>query len=105
MFLFASFCFFFFNDTATTEIYTLSLHDALPIRISAGPRPSKRKRRYVGLLMPLRRQNSGMVNASRSVRGLSVRTRRLLLSREARPCKANGSLPTAQGDPAPTEGS
>src|SRR2546422_3340642 len=29
--LFASF--FFFNDTATTEIYTLSLHDALPIWI------------------------------------------------------------------------
>src|SRR3712207_8545527 len=28
--------FFFFNDTATTEIYTLSLHDALPI--SAGRR-------------------------------------------------------------------
>src|SRR2546427_8143496 len=27
----ASFIFFFFNDTATTEIYTLSLHDALPI--------------------------------------------------------------------------
>src|SRR2546430_13719701 len=26
-------CFFFFNDTATTEIYTLSLHDALPICI------------------------------------------------------------------------
>src|SRR6267378_3540254 len=27
------FFFFFFNDTATTEIYTLSLHDALPIRL------------------------------------------------------------------------
>src|SRR3989338_6855499 len=26
-----SYAFFFFNDTATTEIYTLSLHDALPI--------------------------------------------------------------------------
>src|SRR2546426_8304090 len=26
-----TFSFFFFNDTATTEIYTLSLHDALPI--------------------------------------------------------------------------
>src|SRR2546430_13734396 len=26
-------CFFFFNDTATTEIYTLSLHDALPISL------------------------------------------------------------------------
>src|SRR2546422_8849095 len=28
------FHFFFFNDTATTEIYTLSLHDALPIFVS-----------------------------------------------------------------------
>src|SRR6266487_4779788 len=32
--LFLSF-FFFFNDTATTEIYTLSLHDALPISVRA----------------------------------------------------------------------
>src|SRR3712207_9091522 len=29
-------CFFFFNDTATTEIYTLSLHDALPISPDRG---------------------------------------------------------------------
>src|SRR6266446_5077253 len=29
-----SLSFFFFNDTATTEIYTLSLHDALPIWLS-----------------------------------------------------------------------
>src|SRR2546430_7979132 len=28
--------FFFFNDTATTEIYTLSLHDALPILVGVG---------------------------------------------------------------------
>src|SRR5260370_603111 len=35
-------CFFFFNDTATTEIYTLSLHDALPISdlIPASPMPT-----------------------------------------------------------------
>src|SRR5216684_8516679 len=33
LFIFISFdFFFFFNDTATTEIYTLSLHDALPIQ-------------------------------------------------------------------------
>src|SRR3712207_7297327 len=37
---------FFFNDTATTEIYTLSLHDALPIfhrlvRSAAAERPSR----------------------------------------------------------------
>src|SRR3712207_8300909 len=31
MFILCPFIFFFFNDTATTEIYTLSLHDALPI--------------------------------------------------------------------------
>src|SRR3712207_7770557 len=32
--------FFFFNDTATTEIYTLSLHDALPISASVPPSSS-----------------------------------------------------------------
>src|SRR5688572_33298043 len=32
--IFFNFFFFFFNDTATTEIYTLSLHDALPIFLS-----------------------------------------------------------------------
>src|SRR2546430_9211400 len=31
IFVYFLFYFFFFNDTATTEIYTLSLHDALPI--------------------------------------------------------------------------
>src|SRR2546425_12235927 len=32
------FFFFFFNDTATTEIYTLSLHDALPIYVEITPK-------------------------------------------------------------------
>src|SRR3712207_6946601 len=52
--------FFFFNDTATTEIYTLSLHDALPIfrsaraNVSGGrtrrrmARPRVRKSRQAG---------------------------------------------------------
>src|SRR5438093_13325283 len=35
-------CFFFFNDTATTEIYTLSLHDALPISARTPPRWPRR---------------------------------------------------------------
>src|SRR2546428_13381720 len=43
---FLSFFFFFFNDTATTEIYTLSLHDALPIlrtiSLCTGARPGCR---------------------------------------------------------------
>src|SRR5260370_15126831 len=44
-----SFAFFFFNDTATTEIYTLSLHDALPIsgeqqRPDQPPKPTHQPR-------------------------------------------------------------
>src|SRR2546426_9227137 len=35
------FPFFFFNDTATTEIYTLSLHDALPILRGSAPRGAR----------------------------------------------------------------
>src|SRR5215217_9736186 len=41
MLLVLFFFFFFFNDTATTEIYTLSLHDALPIS-SSGCSPTTR---------------------------------------------------------------
>src|SRR5690242_21606291 len=37
--------FFFFNDTATTEIYTLSLHDALPISRPSLPAPSNGQRK------------------------------------------------------------
>src|SRR5947207_14117746 len=39
----SSFFFFFFNDTAPTEIYTLSLHDALPI--SSRLRPARSRTR------------------------------------------------------------
>src|SRR5256886_11633156 len=39
--------FFFFNDTATTEIYTLSLHDALPIFDAIGNTPLVELRRVV----------------------------------------------------------
>src|SRR5256885_9767848 len=38
--------YFFFNDTATTEIYTLSLHDALPISLT--PRHTKNKPSFAG---------------------------------------------------------
>src|SRR2546422_4150331 len=45
--------FFFFNDTATTEIYTLSLHDALPIsRETGGGRPAE----HPGSRRPVRRK-------------------------------------------------
>src|SRR2546429_4815074 len=49
--------FFFFNDTATTEIYTLSLHDALPI--SAGSQASSSPSMVVLLLGTIRPTLSG----------------------------------------------
>src|SRR2546429_4525543 len=54
--------FFFFNDTATTEIYTLSLHDALPILPGGADGGGGRLRgragdlRYRRLQLPQRRQ-------------------------------------------------
>src|SRR3712207_9303219 len=54
--------FFFFNDTATTEIYTLSLHDALPIyRLPAGGRAPGRR-------SPPRRRAAGRRGEGRAVR-------------------------------------
>src|SRR5688572_32663169 len=63
--------FFFFNDTATTEIYTLSLHDALPIspgRRSAGPsRLARLHPAADGLCAaPVRDRKSTRLNSSHS---------------------------------------
>src|SRR5256885_7629767 len=49
--------FFFFNDTATTEIYTLSLHDALPISsngmpLAAEPNPGRSAETQVLMRVP-----------------------------------------------------
>src|SRR3989441_2474246 len=44
--------FFFFNDTATTEIYTLSLHDALPIYFSELRTALDQAYQRVGLPLP-----------------------------------------------------
>src|SRR5713101_6981781 len=54
--LLPSFSFFFFNDTATTEIYTLSLHDALPTsrRQQQELRPRLRAQRHGPVLPPTR---------------------------------------------------
>src|SRR2546425_5300159 len=52
-----NFFFFFFNDTATTEIYTLSLHDALPISPPHGHDPAAAGRVRQGDL-PARRHGA-----------------------------------------------
>src|SRR3989454_11926912 len=53
----AVFIFFFFNDTATTEIYTLSLHDALPIcEEPPAPHQQPEEDRRAGGLRPAHRR-------------------------------------------------
>src|SRR2546426_6719528 len=61
--------FFFFNDTATTEIYTLSLHDALPISPrwyrTRRPPPAPRRRSAPWLLSAARSRRARRRVASR----------------------------------------
>src|SRR5256885_4142432 len=64
--------FFFFNDTATTEIYTLSLHDALPISKAAGAR-------FAG-----RRAYTLRASRARAVRSSNGQPRESLATRDAR---------------------
>src|SRR3989442_9593296 len=63
----SSFLFFFFNDTATTEIYTLSLHDALPIYHPRSRLGALRQQRL------LRRDQRGHAQGPAAQRGGSVR--------------------------------
>src|SRR5256885_15860468 len=49
--------FFFFNDTATTEIYTLSLHDALPIYDRAHRQLVGRKGGWISMLCRRKQQS------------------------------------------------
>src|SRR5260221_7238649 len=58
--------FFFFNDTATTEIYTLSLHDALPISSWTASSAYRRPRRATLPLSPLALQRRSWRPPSRS---------------------------------------
>src|SRR6266511_4124391 len=64
VFLFYFFFFFFFNDTATTEIYTLSLHDALPI-CAAFARAPDALAAAISAQRALHNENWGPINALR----------------------------------------
>src|SRR3712207_8601720 len=75
---------FFFNDTATTEIYTLSLHDALPIYPAERRQPSERGvERGVILDRPdldrrvLKRAGAQLQQARRKLAGLDRKSTRL----------------------------
>src|SRR3712207_8620096 len=77
---YALFCFFFFNDTATTEIYTLSLHDALPIL---------RFSRYDQFVVP--RARSGVDREQRRARRASRPFERSERQRDRKSTRLNSS--------------
>src|SRR5260221_5466706 len=65
--------FFFFNDTATTEIYTLSLHDALPISLAhAGRGHARRLRPHAPVQPPRADRKSTRLNSSHTVISYAV---------------------------------
>src|SRR2546427_7844374 len=73
--------FFFFNDTATTEIYTLSLHDALPI--CRRSRPSSTSSR------PCERRLAARISTRRADVGAA--TRRAARARDRKSTRLNSS--------------
>src|SRR3712207_8722209 len=73
---------FFFNDTATTEIYTLSLHDALPIS-----EPSRADARLQG---GLRRRELRLFLRPRAAFARTRHGRRHDPWRGSRPCRVHG---------------
>src|SRR5256885_7447086 len=88
--------FFFFNDTATTEIYTLSLHDALPISPLARCTRARSRR-------PSRSEGLFLKTASRALRRSEEHTSelqspcnlvcRLLLEKKNRPAATSNAPP------------
>src|SRR5256885_9071443 len=67
-----SLVFFFFNDTATTEIYTLSLHDALPICLRPRAPPERPRRERDPRDLDRRDRKSTRLNSSHLVISYAV---------------------------------
>src|SRR2546430_8326887 len=93
--------FFFFNDTATTEIYTLSLHDALPISPGRCPGRDGEPRAFRRAARPDRRRPRSEEHTS-ELQSQSNLVCRLLLEKKKKrlPC-----LPELRQVPAPSHNS
>src|SRR3712207_7123125 len=105
--------FFFFNDTATTEIYTLSLHDALPISNPTMGRevlhPNRRRRSGTHSLHALLGAGLGMLTTLRPPRRFprrrseehtsELQSRQYLVCRLLLEKKKNNNQPADSGGP------
>src|SRR2546425_9538723 len=76
--------FFFFNDTATTEIYTLSLHDALPISSPRTSSPTSTSGSSTGGSRSRRRTRSRSEEHTSELQSLAYIVCRLLLEKKKR---------------------
>src|SRR2546430_7520722 len=83
--------FFFFNDTATTEIYTLSLHDALPICNARTPRGGSGTR-------PFHKWDTRSEEHTSELQSQSNLVCRLLLEKKKKLQSADDIGPPAAGD-------
>src|SRR3712207_8901121 len=86
--------FFFFNDTATTEIYTLSLHDALPISPTATP-PAGRSPRSTSSTCATGRRRPGGTSRRRR-RPCPTTSPRVRASSTSRPTSARSEEHTSE---------
>src|SRR5438270_9852513 len=91
------FFFFFFNDTATTEIYTLSLHDALPILpVADGEEPAVRIRAEARLVVRVGDANFASANRSEEhtseLQSQSNLVCRLLLEKKKKYTKSSSNV-------------
>src|SRR5256885_3077849 len=80
---------FFFNDTATTEIYTLSLHDALPIFITITSLAARRSRTRAR--RSSRTRTSRRILRRSAIRTPCCRTRALTATRDRKSTRLNSS--------------
>src|SRR2546430_5978796 len=86
--------FFFFNDTATTEIYTLSLHDALPICPARRSTPTARPH----WIAPARRWNPRSEEHTSELQSQSNLVCRLLLEKKKKVDAHQIRFPSRHGE-------
>src|SRR2546430_8586698 len=93
------FLFFFFNDTATTEIYTLSLHDALPILRSA---TTRRPGKSMAARSPSRGSSTTWSRSEEHTSELQSQSNlvcRLLLEKKKKPTRSTTSVNNVRQSP------